>query len=117
MKTKIVVRFPGKNFINILWVKGLSSETVSIRKYHDIRIDVHIDIKTVYLYIQYFMTDAVVVYYGCQFYSSVTTYLRSAYNFGKSSLTNSHFNVSYNISLYRDTKHDTPKLCIITPLV
>ena len=30
-----------------------------------------INIKTVYLYIQYFMTDAVVVYYGCQLYSSV----------------------------------------------
>ena len=29
-------------------------------------------IKTVYLYVQYFMTDAVVVYYGCQFYSSAT---------------------------------------------
>ena len=31
-----------------------------------------INIKTVYLYIQYFMIDAVVVYYGCQFYSSAT---------------------------------------------
>ena len=31
-----------------------------------------INIKTVYLYIQYFMTDAVVVYYGCQFYGSTT---------------------------------------------
>ena len=31
-----------------------------------------IDINTVHLYIQYFMTDAVVVYYDCLFYSSVT---------------------------------------------
>ena len=27
---------------------------------------------TVYLYVQYVMTNAVVVYYGCQFYSSAT---------------------------------------------
>ena len=44
------------------------------------------------------MTDAVVVYYGCQFYISGTLELFSAYNF-KNQLT-----VSYNISLYRDTK-------------
>ena len=30
-----------------------------------------IDINTVYLYIQYFMTDTVVVYYGCQVYIAV----------------------------------------------
>ena len=61
------------------------------------------------------MTDAVVVYYGCQFYSSVTTYL--VLIILEKVLSNSHFNVSYNISLYRDPKLDTPKLCIITPLV
>ena len=57
----------------------LGSDTVSM---HICRIDILniviillyrcINIKTVYLYIQYFMTDAVVVYYGCQFYSSAT---------------------------------------------
>ena len=38
----------------------------------DILIHQCINIKTVYLYIQYFVTDVVVVYYGCQFYSSTT---------------------------------------------
>ena len=78
-----------------------------------------IDIETVYLYVQYFMTDAVVVYYHIIIMVTSFTALQlfSAYNyFGKSSY--SHFTVSYNISLYRDTKSAIYcKLCIITPLV
>ena len=44
-----------------------------------------INIKIVYIYIQYFMTDAAVVCYGCYFYSSATTYVYvfNSYNFGK----------------------------------
>ena len=45
---------------------------VEIQQCIDILLYCDIYIKTVYLYIQYFMTDAVVVYYGCQFYSSAT---------------------------------------------
>ena len=61
-----------------------------------------INIRTVYLYIQYFMTDAIVVYYGCQFYSSATTYL--VLIILDESSTNSHLTVLYNISLCCDTK-------------
>ena len=45
-----------------------------------------INIKTVY--VQYFMTDAVVVYCGCQFYSSATTHLVciESYHLEKSSV-------------------------------
>ena len=58
----------------------LGGDTVSIHiiscidtyiEYRDISM-YRSDIQTVYLYIQYFMIDALVVYCGCQFYSSVT---------------------------------------------
>ena len=61
----------------------------SVILYHLSHIDISsiviyrcINIKTVYLYVQYFMTDAVVVYYGCQNLQLCNYF--SAYNFGKS---------------------------------
>ena len=57
---------------------ALNSDTVSIHiklyryiEYRDILMYVLqcIDIQTVYVYVQYFMIDALVVYCGCQFYS------------------------------------------------
>ena len=65
-----------------------------------------------------FMTDAVDVYYGCQFYSSVTV----AYTFGKSS-TNQLIHTLLYCKIYRCIMIikaeyiDTPKLCIVTSLV
>ena len=50
----------------------LVSRVLGCNNISNIVIYQFIDIKTVYLYIQYFMIDAVVVYYGCQFYSSAT---------------------------------------------
>ena len=49
-----------------------------------------------------FMTDSVIVYYGCQFDSSATTY--SVLIILEESSTNSHLTVLYNILLYCDTK-------------
>ena len=59
---------------------ALNGDTVSIHvklyryiEYCDILMQ-YIDIQTVYLCIQYFMIDALVVYCGCQFYSYVHNY-------------------------------------------
>ena len=52
---------------------SISNIVIPISMYHYVY-----DIQTVYLYIQYFMTDA--VYYGYQFYSIV---LIESCNFGK----------------------------------
>ena len=59
-----------------------------------------------YTYIQ-FMTDAVVVYYGCQFYNS------GAYHVGKSS----YHTIYHCIVIQKWQYIDTPKLHIITPLI
>ena len=57
---------------------GNDTELIHIRiccidtyiEYRDTYIDV--SLLRLYSYVQYFMTDAVVVYCGCQFYTSVT---------------------------------------------
>ena len=74
--TTILQKLEMQQYIEILPYRDtLGSDTVLIHiKVMSIYpMSQYNDIKTVYLYIQYFMTDAVVVYYGCQFYSSATT--------------------------------------------
>ena len=53
----------------------LNIRTLEMQQYIDaLKIVIYrcIDIKAIYLYMQYFMTDAVAVYCGCQCYSSAT---------------------------------------------
>ena len=68
------------------------------------------------------MTDAVVVYYGCQFYGSATTYLvliilEKVLKISYIIHTQLYCTIYHCIAIQKWQYIDTLKLCIVTPLV
>ena len=108
----------------------LGSDTVSIhiKLYRYIDVSQCIDIQTVHLYVQYFMIDALVIYCGCQYYSSATTYLvliegckfrKKVLFICKIQLIHTLlYRIIYRCIVIQKQQYiNTPKLCIVAPLI